>query len=742
MFANIIIDISHEKLDKTFQYAIPERLAGQIEVGMQVSVPFGNGNRKITGYVIELTDRPQIAVTRIKEIDSIVEGRVKAETRLIRLAAWIRHNYGSTMNQALKTVIPIKESVKAKEKKMVRLIISREEALEKLQEFTRKSNHARVRLLSALLDDEMIEYSLITGKLNVTGQTIKSFEKMGIIEIEVTEYYRNPVKVRPEAEIRNILNPVQKHVVDTILDDYRAGIRDTYLIFGVTGSGKTEVYMNVIEDVIAQGRQVIMLIPEISLTYQTVVRFYRRFGDRVSIMNSRLSKGERYDQFRRALNGDIDIMIGPRSALFTPFENIGLIVIDEEHEGAYKSETSPRYHARETAIEIAKDSNASVILGSATPSVDSYYHALKGEYKLLELKNRARSSSLPDVYVEDLREELKAGNRSIFSYRLQKMIQDRLEHKQQIMLFLNKRGYAGFISCRSCGHVMKCPHCDVSLTAHKNGKLVCHYCGYEEPMVHKCPSCGSKYISGFRAGTQQVEEIVHKMYPQAKVLRMDMDTTAAKGSHEKILAAFANHEADILIGTQMIVKGHDFPNVTLVGILAADMSLYSSDYRASERTFQLLTQAAGRAGRGDLKGEVVIQTYTPDHYSIVTAQHQDYTGFFEQEIQYRTLLNYPPVSNLLLVKLSSKDEKALEHAVSLIQIGRNILPDKKEFLQVIGPVNASLYKANDIYNKVIYIKCKKYDTLTECKDEIEQFTRENYYFSKVSTQFDFNPLNM
>lgn len=742
MFANIIIDISHEKLDKTFQYAIPERLAGQIEVGMQVSVPFGNGNRKITGYVIELTDRPQIAVTRIKEIDSIVEGRVKAETRLIRLAAWIRHNYGSTMNQALKTVVPIKESVKAKEKKMVRLIISREEALEKLQEFTRKSNHARVRLLSALLDDEMIEYSLITGKLNVTGQTIKSFEKMGIIEIEVTEYYRNPVKVRPEAEIRNILNPVQKHVVDTILDDYRAGIRDTYLIFGVTGSGKTEVYMNVIEDVIAQGRQVIMLIPEISLTYQTVVRFYRRFGDRVSIMNSRLSKGERYDQFRRALNGDIDIMIGPRSALFTPFENIGLIVIDEEHEGAYKSETSPRYHARETAIEIAKDSNASVILGSATPSVDSYYHALKGEYKLLELKNRARSSSLPDVYVEDLREELKAGNRSIFSYRLQKMIQDRLEHKQQIMLFLNKRGYAGFISCRSCGHVMKCPHCDVSLTAHKNGKLVCHYCGYEEPMVHKCPSCGSKYISGFRAGTQQVEEIVHKMYPQAKVLRMDMDTTAAKGSHEKILAAFANHEADILIGTQMIVKGHDFPNVTLVGILAADMSLYSSDYRASERTFQLLTQAAGRAGRGDLKGEVVIQTYTPDHYSIVTAQHQDYTGFFEQEIQYRTLLNYPPVSNLLLVKLSSKDEKALEHAVSLIQIGRNILPDKKEFLQVIGPVNASLYKANDIYNKVIYIKCKKYDTLTECKDEIEQFTRENYYFSKVSTQFDFNPLNM
>ncbi len=742
MFANIIIDISHEKLDKTFQYAIPERLAGQIEVGMLVSVPFGNGNRKITGYVIELTDRPQIAVTRIKEIDSIVEGRVKAETRLIRLAAWIRHNYGSTMNQALKTVIPIKESVKAKEKKMVRLIISREEALEKLQEFTRKSNHARVRLLSALLDDEMIEYSLITGKLNVTGQTIKSFEKMGIIEIEVTEYYRNPVKVRPEAEIRNILNPVQKHVVDTILDDYRAGIRDTYLIFGVTGSGKTEVYMNVIEDVIAQGRQVIMLIPEISLTYQTVVRFYRRFGDRVSIMNSRLSKGERYDQFRRALNGDIDIMIGPRSALFTPFENIGLIVIDEEHEGAYKSETSPRYHARETAIEIAKDSNASVILGSATPSVDSYYHALKGEYKLLELKNRARSSSLPDVYVEDLREELKAGNRSIFSYRLQKMIQDRLEHKQQIMLFLNKRGYAGFISCRSCGHVMKCPHCDVSLTAHKNGKLVCHYCGYEEPMVHKCPSCGSKYISGFRAGTQQVEEIVHKMYPQAKVLRMDMDTTAAKGSHEKILAAFANHEADILIGTQMIVKGHDFPNVTLVGILAADMSLYSSDYRASERTFQLLTQAAGRAGRGDLKGEVVIQTYTPDHYSIVTAQHQDYTGFFEQEIQYRTLLNYPPVSNLLLVKLSSKDEKALEHAVSLIQIGRNILPDKKEFLQVIGPVNASLYKANDIYNKVIYIKCKKYDTLTECKDEIEQFTRENYYFSKVSTQFDFNPLNM
>lgn len=758
MYANIIVDISHEQLDRTFQYRIPDELEDQIMVGMQVNVPFGKGNRNITGYVVEITGVPEFDVTKIKPITSMVEGKVRVEGRLIQLASWIRHNYGSTMNQALKTVIPIKESMKQKEKKAVRLIIPIEKAEEFLIEFTRKHNSARVRLMEALIEDEIIEYGLVTGKLNVAANTVRSFESMGIIEISTEEYYRNPIKVHPQKEVRNILNDQQKFITDSVKKDIDEGINGTYLIHGVTGSGKTEVYMELIEHVIKQGKQVIMLIPEIALTYQTVVRFYRRFGDRVSIMNSRLSKGERYDQFMRAQKGDIDIMIGPRSALFTPFENIGLIVIDEEHEGAYKSETSPKYHARETAIEIARTNKASVILGSATPSLEAYNSALSGKYKLFTLEERARESSLPSVYVVDLREELKEGNRSIFSTKLQELIEDRLEKKQQIMLFLNKRGYAGFISCRSCGHVMKCPHCDISLTSHNNGKLICHYCGFEQPGVKVCPECGSGYISGFRAGTQQIEEAVKKMYPEARVLRMDMDTTSAKDGHEKILAAFNNNDADILVGTQMIVKGHDFPNVTLVGILAADMSLYASDYRAAERTFQLLTQAAGRAGRGEKAGEVVIQTYTPDHYSILTAQNQDYRAFYEQELTYRQMLNYPPISNMLMVKFSSKDEKALEHAVMTIDIGGNIKaqsicePDgtglNAEYrraqagLQTIGPVNATLYKASDIFNKVLYIKSESYGLLTEYKDAIEVFTKENADFKKISIQFDFNPLNM
>ena len=455
-----------------------------------------------------------------------------------------------------------------------------------------------------------------------------------------------------------------------------------------------------------------------------------------SIINSRMSKGERYDQFLRAMRGEIDIMIGPRSALFTTFSDIGLIVIDEEHESAYNSEQSPRYHAKETAIYIAKEHKASVILGSATPSVETYYHALTGEYKLFTLSHRALGNELPKVYVEDLREELKSGNRSILSRRLKALIEDRLNNNKQVMLFLNKRGYAGFISCRSCGHVMKCPHCDISLTFHKNGKLVCHYCGYEQPSVNLCPKCGSRYISGFRAGTQQVEEVIKKMYPDARTLRMDMDTTTGKEGHEKILSAFANHEADILIGTQMIVKGHDFPDVTLVGVLAADMSLYSGSYMAAERTFQLLTQAAGRAGRGDTPGEVVIQTYTPDNYSIKTAQAQDYNAFYEEEIAYRRLMEYPPISNMLKVSIASKNEKILDAAADYIKNNHNRFHGNE--INVYDPVNAGIYKINDIYTKLIYAKAQDYEALTDFKDKIEDISKNTDIFKNVNTQFEFN----
>ena len=736
MYADIIVDISHEQLDRTFQYAVPEEMEQDIDVGVLVNVPFGRGNRTITGYVIELSNEPKLDIDKIKYIDSIVPDKVKAVSRMIKLAAWLKHNYGSTMNQALKTVIPVKEKVKQKEKKSVRLVIDRHEAQSYIELFVKKNAKARLRLLQALMQEQVIDCAIVKEKLNITMQTVNTLVKLGIADIEVENIYRNPIKNTDDSEKRLTLNPEQKHVVDTFIKDYDNGNRHTYLIHGVTGSGKTLCYLDMIEHVVSHKKQVIMLIPEIALTFQTVQRFYRRFGDRVSIINSRMSKGERYDQFLRAMRGEIDIMIGPRSALFTPFSDIGLIVIDEEHESAYNSEQSPRYHAKETAIYIAKEHKASVVLGSATPSVETYYHALTGEYKLFTLSHRALGNELPKVYVEDLREELKSGNRSILSRRLKALIEDRLNNNKQVMLFLNKRGYAGFISCRSCGHVMKCPHCDISLTFHKNGKLVCHYCGYEQPSVNLCPKCGSRYISGFRAGTQQVEEVIKKMYPDARTLRMDMDTTTGKEGHEKILSAFANHEADILIGTQMIVKGHDFPDVTLVGVLAADMSLYSGSYMAAERTFQLLTQAAGRAGRGDTPGEVVIQTYTPDNYSIKTAQAQDYNAFYEEEIAYRRLMEYPPISNMLKVSIASKNEKILDAAADYIKNNHNRFHGNE--INVYDPVNAGIYKINDIYTKLIYAKAQDYEALTDFKDKIEDISKNTDIFKNVNTQFEFN----
>ena len=547
-----------------------------------------------------------------------------------------------------------------------------------------------------------------------------------------------------------VLNAAQQSVVDAIEGDIAAGLRNTYLIKGVTGSGKTEVYMELIAHCIQSGRQAIVLIPEIALTYQTVMRFFARFGNRVSIINSRLSNGERYDQFERAKNGDIDIMIGPRSALFTPFSNLGLIIIDEEHENSYKSESVPRYHAREVAIEYARMSDAIVVLGSATPSVDSYYKAKTGVYRLLELDKRVDDRPLPKCEVVDLRQELREGNRSILSTRLQELMEERLLNGQQTMLFLNRRGKSAFMSCRACGFVVKCPHCDVSLSEHSGGVMVCHYCGYRQPVPKVCPSCGSKYISGFKAGTQKIEAMVAKRFPQARILRMDYDTTRAKDAYEKILQAFSNHEADILIGTQMIVKGHDFSNVTLVGVLAADMSLHVNDFHAAERTFALLTQAAGRAGRGKLPGNVVIQTYDPDHYAIRTAKEQDYEAFYDKEIEYRRLMHYPPVWNMLLVHVTSPDEsecasmsqQVYDIASQMIShADENQSPDDRHQIQLIGPADATIAKVNDIYRKVIYMKTSDYAALISIKDGIEQAVKADTAMKHANISFDFNPMS-
>lgn len=754
LFADIIIDISTESLDRTFQYRIPEGLMNAVSLGSLVMVPFGKADKIRSGYVVNITDEPEYDPAKTKEIISIKDdNKDRPVNRLLELASWMKHYYGGTLIQSLKVVLPKKTPVKPVEKQTVRLIVSDEDALSYVKEFEKKKQVARLRLLKALLEASAMDKRLITGKLGVGSPVIRALEDRGIVEVEKKTAYRNPlVSVHENGSGLNgrkvsQLTMDQQEIISSVLSRYDEGDIRPALIHGVTGSGKTEVYIDIIDGIVKRGHQAVMLIPEISLTYQTVVRFTARFGDRVSFIHSRLSTGERYDQFLRAERGEIDVMIGPRSALFTPFPDLGIIVMDEEHETSYKSEQMPKYHARETAGQLAKIAKAAFVMGSATPSVESYRKAESGEYLLYEMPERITGGELPVVYTVDLRQELVSGNKSIFSSKLRELMEDRLEHGEQIMLFLNRRGYSSFVTCRKCGFVYKCPHCDVSLSLHRDNKLHCHYCGYEVKMQQTCPECGSRYIGGMRAGTEQVENLVNKVFPGARTVRMDMDTTRRKGEYEKILSGFANEEADILIGTQMIVKGHDFPKVTLMGILAADMSLHAGDYRAAERTFELLTQAAGRAGRAALSGEsgrrlmgeVVIQTYSPEHYAVTAASHQDYRGFYREEIAYRRIGSYPPEGHLLQIIIEDKDEvRAQTTAERIAGIGRNLsLSGEEGKLQIIGPADAQIAKLKDVYRKAVYAKAADHGILADYKDEVEEdrASRQDFY-SRVDFNFD------
>ncbi len=668
LFADVIIDITAPSLDRSFQYAVPADLESRIRVGSMVSLPFGNRDAEKKGYVISLSRRPKIDPSRIKEIGAIVTDDSTVEPELVKLAAWMARNYGSTMAAALRVVFPVKRKIKSRTPE---------------------------------------EEEVITDLPEVT------------------------------------LSAEQLAASEGVIRDFDAGEGGVSLIKGITGSGKTEVYIDIARQIVERGHQVIVLIPEIALTYQTVMRFKARFGDRVSTIHSRLSAGERYDRFAMAQRGEIDVMIGPRSALFTPFPKLGAIIIDEEHESSYKSEQTPKYHARETAIYRAAMCKAVVVLGSATPSVDSYYRAKKGRYRLYELNSRATGAQLAEVRIVDLRAELMRGNRSPISDELRESIEDRLKKKEQVMLFLNRRGYAGFVSCRNCGYVFKCPHCDVSRTIHtRDGKtrLVCHYCGYSEPFKKICPSCGSKFVGAMKAGTQAIETVVRQMFPAAKVSRMDWDTTRGKKGHEHILSDFAAGKTDILIGTQMIVKGHDFPKVTLVGILAADMSLFAPDYRAGERTFSLLTQAAGRAGRADKPGLVIIQTYNPENPYIISSADQDYESFYRQEMAFRSLLSYPPASHMLVALFEGKNEEevsaAADRAGSFATDRARQLFEADKMLQVIGPAPAGISCIRDVYRYVLYLKCDDYGCLVEMKNRIEEMPLD-----RVGVQFDFDPVS-
>ena len=742
IFADIIVDISHEKLDRPFQYIIPESLEDKILIGSAVKIPFGKGNRIIPGYVIGITEIPSWEVDKMKEILSVEEKKITLESELIQIAWFIRETCGATMNQALKTVIPVKSKTKEIEKAEISLAQdyqTPEKWQELLEHYQKKHAAVRIRLVEALMKQTVLNQEYVKNVLKISSSVLKEMEKGNIITVKRTRTYRNPLtflddyRTDTDKDADVSLNEGQKQIVESICSDSSM----VHLIHGITGSGKTRIYMELIRRTLLEGKQAIIMIPEISLTYQTVKRFFDVFGDRVSIIHSRLSPGERYDQLERARHGDIDIMIGPRSAVFTPFSNIGVIIIDEEHENSYKSETIPKYHARETAIFRAGLHHARVILGSATPSVESYYKALHGEYRLHTLSFRA-SGAVAQVSVADLRAELEAGNKSIFSRRLASLIEDRLAKKEQIMLFLNRRGYAGFVNCRKCGEVLQCPHCDISLTYHNGERLTCHYCGYTTRMPQLCPSCHSRYIAPFGTGTEKVEALVHKQFPSARVLRMDADTTAAKGSHERILSQFAAHQADILIGTQMIVKGHDFPLVTLVGIIAADLSLYAQDYRASERTFQLLTQAIGRAGRKSDHGEAVIQTYHPENYSIVAASRQDYKEFYNQEILYRTISGYPPVMQMMAILITSDQREDGRAAGEWLKTELEHMQEAD--CHVIGPVDAGIFKLKDRYRTVLYLKHSDIHALTGIKNRLELKLKTCKTAEHTDIYFDLNPM--
>ena len=740
VYIDVIVDISVNSLDRIFQYRVPEELLDAVTVGCQVNVPFGSGNRRRQAYVIGVDTVLAYDASKIKDILGVTKAPA-ATGQLIALADWMHERYGCTMAQALKTVLPVKKSVK--EVKRTAYFLADREGAQQLLEKSRKSRRekARVRLLEAMLKEGCMSKETVTGVLQISASTMKSILQTGVIREETSQVYRNPVRQRLDGWQEVFLNDEQMNAVASIWQnaaicrEHWSREQGMHLLYGITGSGKTEVYMALMEKVLNEGRQIIVLIPEISLTLQTVSRFYARFGSQIAVMNSRLSAGERYDQYMRAKRGEASIMIGPRSALFTPFDRLGLIIIDEEHESAYQSEIVPRYQAAEVAARRAEMSGALVVLGSATPSVAVYQKAREGMIGLHRLTQRARTGSrLPDVKVVDLREEFRMKNRGILSQSLHEAMDACLKRGDQMMLFLNRRGYAGFVSCRSCGYVVKCRHCDVSMTVHHHTLLKCHYCGSEQPMPRVCPSCGSPYIAGFGVGTQKVEEFVQKEFPEARILRMDRDTTSGKDDMGRILQTFSEGGADILIGTQMIVKGHDFANVTLVGILAADLSLFAGEYQSSERTFQLLTQAAGRAGRGDRPGEVIIQTYQPEHYCIQTAAAQDYDSFYSQEIRFRQMLHYPPDRQMMVMLAEGEHDQQTGQAVQKL---REIAGEADfEAVEFIGPSRAGIAKAKDLYRYTMYMKHQDIKELMRLRDFLEGYLKWSQQFSNIYFTFD------
>ncbi|EWG11897.1 primosomal protein N' [Cytobacillus firmus] len=797
--ASVIVDVPAKQTDRAFDYKIPSHLNGVIFPGMRVVVPFGP--RKIQGFVTGLkaeSDLQQLKSIlepmdlypvlnrelltlgewltektlcyKISAFQAMLPAALKAkyEKKLVmaenadrkllpeKVSTLFQNAQEITWDDAVKggalpllqkeasngnieIIYQVKERVKKKKVKQVFAAAAAKELADYLQKLPGNATKQKEVLEYFLQDEGPVDQKELFSLLGITSSTLKGLLQKGLLGQKDVEIYRNPFADREFERTEPLsLTDGQRKAIIPILDSIEENRHETFLLYGVTGSGKTEVYLQSIQRVLKDGKEAIVLVPEISLTPQMVKRFKGRFGDQVAVMHSGLSAGEKYDEWRKIQRKEVKVVVGARSAIFAPFENLGIIIIDEEHETSYKQEENPRYHARDVAIKRAENYKCPVVLGSATPSLESFARAQKGVYHLLTLENRMNNQALPAVDIIDMREELREGNRSMFSRKLLEKIKDRLGKKEQIVLFLNKRGHSSFVMCRDCGYVINCPHCDISLTYHRyNQQMKCHYCGYEALVPTACPECESEHIRYFGTGTQKVEEELAKILPEAKVIRMDVDTTSRKGAHEKLLDQFQEGHADILLGTQMIAKGLDFPNITLVGVLSADTMLHLPDFRSSEKTFQLLTQVSGRAGRHELEGEVIIQTYTPEHYSIELAGEQDYDKFYDREMMVRKIHRYPPFFYISLITVSHEE---LMKAVSVTEkITQYIQSRLSAESIVLGPVASPIPRINNRYRYQCLIKYKREPELGQTLKKILDNYQQEISAGGLTVSIDLNP---
>lgn len=692
-YAGVIVNNTSIQLDRPFTYKLPDSMYDKVDIGYRVRVPFGMGNKKIDGFVIELYEEYD-GTGKIKEVSELCEDFPLFTKKDLVLMKEMREKYLCTYLDCIKVFIPtgIFKGIKNKKETLIYCGNMPEGRFD-------KENYKTIYGI-VKNNEGIFTKSTLSKRFNLSLSSINTMIKNGLLIAE--DKVVNRYNERKYAEYApKKLNEEQQIAINKVLNSQKR----TFLIHGVTGSGKTEIYMHLVSEAIKESKEAIILVPEIALTPQMVERFKGRFGKDISVFHSKLSDGERYDEWLRVKMGKVKLAIGARSAIFLPFSNLGLIVIDEEHEGSYKSDSNPKYNARDIGELKCSINSCKLVLGSATPSVESYYRSKKGEIELITIKNRADNASLPEVEIVDMRQELLNNNKSIFSKKLQEAIEDRLSKKEQIILFLNRRGFSTFVSCRKCGYVFKCNNCDISLTYHNEGrKLVCHYCGSKQGVPNICPQCGSKYVKYFGVGTEKIEQEIKKVFPKARTLRMDFDTTRGKNSYEEIYKTFRDERADILIGTQMVAKGLDFKNVTLVGVIAADLSLNLPDFRSTERTFQLITQVSGRAGRGEKKGSVVVQTYNPENYSIRFAASNDYEGFYKEEIEVRNTMDYPPFSDILLINMSSKNENLLIKSIQNVGIFFKNKLEQNDKIKMLGPCPCEISKIKELYRWQIIFK--------------------------------------